>query len=197
MDRRPDHAGGASADRENVMLRNAGFTLLELLIAISIVALLSAIALPGFDILNNKRISQSQVENLQRALTMARQSAMTSNRPTIVCPSSDGGACEDRSAWTRGFMIFEDRNFDGVYSAATDRLLEYIPGVRNVATRHDTRHYRHALSSNRDRAAFTAQGFTSSMQTFTYCDGNSRKAYELTLNMAGRVQLRHGDGSSC
>jgi type IV fimbrial biogenesis protein FimT len=179
------------------MQRHAGFTLLELLVAMSIVAVVSAIAIPSFSYINNQRITQSQVDNLQRALAMARQTAIATNRPTIICPSGDGASCGDQDMWSRGYMIYQDSNRNDTYDSSTDRLLEYIPGVRNVATRQDTSHFRHSLSSNHARAAFSTQGFTSDWQTFTYCNGEQRQAFKVTLNRTGRAQVRAGDDSSC
>lgn len=179
------------------MHRHAGFTLMELLIAISIIAILSAIAVPSFNFMNNKRISETQVENLQRALLMARQSAIATNRPTIVCASANGATCGDESMWSRGFMVYEDSDRNGTFSGNADRLLEYIPGVKNVATRQDTSHFRHSLSSTNSKAGFNAQGFTTDWQTFTYCDGNEEHAFELVLSRTGHVRLADGDGASC
>lgn len=181
------------------MQRSAGFTLLELLVAMSIVAVVSAIAIPSFSYINNQRITQSQVDNLQRALAMARQTAIATNRPTIICPSGDGASCGDQDMWSRGFMIYQDSDRSETYDSSTDRLLEYIPGVKNVATRQDTSHFRHSLRSNgpNDRAMFTAQGFSTDLQTFTYCNGEQRQAFTITLNRTGRAKVRAGDDSAC
>lgn len=181
------------------MRRQYGFTLLELLVTVSIVVVLTAVALPSFNFVNNKRIAQSQVDNLQRALALARQTAIASNKPTVVCPSGDGASCGDAEAWSRGFMIYEDSNRNEAYDDSADRLLEYIPGVKNVATRQDTSHLIHSLTSNGadNRVTFTSQGFTNDMQTFTYCDGERRKAFTVILNMAGRVKVKTENGSSC
>lgn len=181
------------------MQRHCGFTLLELLVTLSIVAILSAIALPSFNFMNNKRIAQTQVDNLQRTLALARQTAIASNKPTVVCPSGDGASCGEDDNWSFGMMVYEDNNRNETYDSDSDRLLEYIPGVKNVATRQDTSHFTHSLTSNSPahRAAFSSQGFTTDLQTFTYCDGEQRKAFEVSLIMTGRVKVKPGDGSSC
>lgn len=177
--------------------RQSAFTLLELLAAIAIVAVLAAIAIPSFDVLNNRRISQSQVENLKRALVLARQTAVTKNRTTVVCPSANGSTCQDRSAWSKGLLIYENFDADDGFNNNVDRLLEYIPGVTNVAGRHASSHLQHSLSSNKNRATFSAQGFTNDWQTFTYCDGNARQKFRITLIKTGRIKVTAGDDSSC
>jgi prepilin-type N-terminal cleavage/methylation domain-containing protein len=178
------------------MQRNAGFTLLELMIVVSIVAILTAIAVPSFNYLNNRRITQSQVENLHRALTMARQTAVISNRQTIVCPSANGTICGDANAWSNGFMIYEDRDNSEDFSS-TDRLLEYIPGVRNVVGRQNSSHLIHHLTSNKNQATFSPLGFTPDWQTFIYCDGDNEQKFKISLIRTGRIKVESGDGSSC
>lgn len=173
------------------MQRQAGFTLLELLITVGIIAILMAIAVPSFDYLNNKHITQSQVENLQRTLSMARQTAVTKNRQTIVCPSSSGNTCSNDNDWSYGFMAFVDKNNDEAFSASQDQLLEYVAGVKNVATRQDTSSFADTLkSSNNSPVKFTAQG--SSMltsQTLIYCDRHGKAKFALTLNRTGRIKV--------
>jgi len=181
------------------MQRNAGFTLLELMIVVSIVTVLTAIAVPSFDYLNNRRITQSQVENLQRALTMARQTAVTSNRKTIVCPSAGGNTCTDSNDWSYGYMVYEDRDNNERFGS-NDRLIEYIPGVRNVAGKQGSSHFTHKLTSNASNgnyAAFSTQGFTQEWQTFTYCNSERQQKFTISLINTGRIKVKAGDDSSC
>jgi len=182
-------------------LNQNGFTLLELLISIGIVAILAAIAVPSFDYLNNRRVTQTQVENLQRALALARQTALAKNRQVVLCPSSDGNACVVAGDWSSGYLVYIDANKNETFdSAAGDVPVEFIYGVRSVAGRQSSSNLRHKLLSNinEKRAVFNAQGFTvGHMQTFTYCDGNGQKKFTLTVNITGRVQVAAGDDSSC
>jgi type IV fimbrial biogenesis protein FimT len=181
------------------MQRHAGFTLLEMLIAVSIIAILMAIAVPSFDYVNNRIIAKSQVENLQRSLSMARQTALTKNRQTIVCPSGNGNTCSNDNDWSYGFMVFVDKNRDEAFSAAEDQLIEYVAGVRNVATRQDTSSFTHTLKSSRtSEVIFSGQGDAAGTnQTFTFCDGQQQKRFELTVSNTGRTQVKTLVGESC
>ena len=180
------------------MKRNAGFTLMELMIAISIITILSTIAVPSFYYMNNLRITQSQIENLQRTLSMARQMALAKNRQTIVCPSGDGSTCNNDNDWSYGYMAYIDRNRDGDFNDAQDQLIEYIPGVRNVATRKDTSSFSHKLTGSRSEVKFSAQGAAlETNQTLTYCDGNQKTKFEVVINLQGRIEVRKLPEMSC
>lgn len=180
------------------MKRHAGFTLMELMIAISIITILSTIAVPSFYYMNNRRITQSQVENLQRTLSMARQMAIAKNRQTIVCSSEDGSTCNNDTDWSFGYMAYVDRNRDDNFSADQDQLIEYVPGVRNVATRKDTSSLTHRLTGSHNSVTFSAQGAVSgAMQTLTYCDGNQKTKFAVVINLQGRIEVSKLPEVSC
>lgn len=174
------------------MQRHAGFTLLELLIAVSIIAILMAVAVPSFDYVNSRIITKSQVENLQRTLSMARQTAVTKNRQTIVCPSASGSTCKNDNDWSYGFMAFVDKNSDETFTANQDQLLEYVAGVKNVATRQDTSSFADTLkSSSSSPVIFSAQGSTMlANQTLTYCNRDNKSKYEVRLSKTGRIKFQ-------
>ncbi len=70
--------------------RSKGFTLVELLITVSLVAILAAIALPNFSsIIQNSR-ADTEVSDLQRALNFARLEAINRGVNIQVRPSVDG-----------------------------------------------------------------------------------------------------------
>jgi type IV fimbrial biogenesis protein FimT len=180
------------------MQRHTGFTLLELLITVCILTILMAVAVPSFDIVNNRLIAQSQVENLQRTLSMARQTAIAKNRPAIVCPSSNGNSCTTDEDWSYGYMVYIDRNGNNAFNAAEDQLIEYVTGVRNVATRQDTSGFAHKLTSNRNLLKFSPQGDAIGYtQTFTYCDANQHAKFALVVSNEGRIRVNSLKNVSC
>lgn len=70
--------------------RSKGFTLVELLITVSLVAILAAIALPNFSgIIQNSR-ADTEVSDLQRALNFARLEAINRGVSIQVRPLVEG-----------------------------------------------------------------------------------------------------------
>ncbi len=77
--------GGASGVR--------GFTLLELMVTVAVLAIVSAIAIPGFSGLINRDRLTSRANELVATIQYARSEAVRLNGPVMLCPSTDGTSC--------------------------------------------------------------------------------------------------------
>ena len=73
--------------------RHTGFTLMELLIAIAILAILTTIALPSFRIALQSNRLVGQTNELVAAFQYARSEALRHATPVRVCPTTDGTSC--------------------------------------------------------------------------------------------------------
>lgn len=121
-----------------------GFTLVELLVTVSVLAVLLAVAVPSFQ----STIASSQLtgrtNELVSALNMARSEAIRRGTRVTLCKSSSGTACTTSGNWEQGWIAFVDTTRSGtsasVDSGETVLLLQQaisgttlIKGSTNVA----------------------------------------------------------------
>ncbi|MFO6421105.1 GspH/FimT family pseudopilin [Hylemonella sp. W303a] len=113
-----------------------GFTLVELMLALAIGALLASLAAPAYQRFLLQRGVQAAVDALVGDLRYARSEALMRSARVSVCSSRDGAACLTTPDWAAGWIVFADANGDGVVDAA-DRVLrvqEAPPYLASLST---------------------------------------------------------------
>jgi type IV fimbrial biogenesis protein FimT len=109
------------------MVRTAGFTIVELMVTLVVLAIALAFAVPNLQafVMNNRMTSNL---NLFAAnLALARSEAIKQNVPVVLCPSGGGGTCAEAD-WQDGWLVYADRDrdleFDGPAPDCTDSSLD-------------------------------------------------------------------------
>lgn len=88
-----------------------GFTLVELMVTIAVVAVISAIALPSMNEFLVQMRVDNQVSEMQRLLLTARNTAINTGKNTTICPLSNADTCADSTNWVGAVGVI---NEDGV-----------------------------------------------------------------------------------
>jgi len=92
-----------------------GFTVLEVMVTLSLVAILSAIAAPAMiDFVRNNKMN-SAARQLDADMILARREAIKRNTRVLVCPKgATAGKCATATAtaWTQGWLVCYDADFD-------------------------------------------------------------------------------------
>lgn len=166
---------------------NKGFTMLELMITLSIAAILAATAVPSFQSLMAQSQLTTQTNELVASLHYARSEAVKRGMRVTVCTSSDGSACTNGSGWQNGWIIFSDAGTAGEIDGG-DEVLRVFPPLQGVALTASLNFSNSIsyLASGRSRGNGNLLGNGS----FTLCSQD--KQNEISIITAGRPSLRKG-----
>ncbi len=88
--------------------KQQGFTLIELMVALALVAILVTIGIPGFNnIIRDNRLVTG-TNDLVTSMSLARSEAIRRGVPVTVCASNTGTDCTV-STWNQGWIVFTDQ----------------------------------------------------------------------------------------
>ncbi len=107
------------------MNTQSGFTITELMIVTTIVAILLSIGVPSYRYVTTSSRVSSEINGLLGDMQFARSEAVREGQTVTVCPSTDGATCSGGTSgtWQSGWIVFSDANGDQNVQAATDSVL--------------------------------------------------------------------------
>ncbi len=104
------------------MKKQRGFTLVELMVALAVTAVIISLSAPSFQSSIEKRRILTINDSLSAGLKLARSEAVARSRTVTVCPSNDQSTCS--GTWSDGWLIFIDDDKDRVFDILDDELLK-------------------------------------------------------------------------
>ncbi len=160
--------------------RNYGFTVLDLLIALTIASLLFGIALPSYRAVVSRVHVSAVRSTLTTTLFDSLRDSTIRGQEVVVCPAVQGH-CTDGQDWSVGWFAFVDLNGDRSHSANEPILREQRPLDRDVHLR---------STAGRPRIVYQPNGSNAgSNVTFTLCDRRG-PSEALSLILANNGRLR-------
>jgi type IV fimbrial biogenesis protein FimT len=163
----------------------SGFTLVELLVGLSIAAILISLAVPSFRTLVENNKTQTLTEEIATSLNFARSEALRRARAVTVCPSNDQATCS--GTWNDGWIVFVDNDAGRTFSAGVDTLLDVTQG--------SSQNYTISLNSTITNSfQFSNQGFsaeTSKIGTYKVCGptAESARARGVVIQFSGSTRF--------
>lgn len=101
-----------------------GFTLLELMVVLAVVAILVTVGLPGFGAMARQNCTVTSANTMLTVLLATRSEALKRDRTVSLCKTDDGAACSTNPeiGWDRGYLMYLDGNDNGRRDAAEPLL---------------------------------------------------------------------------
>ena len=101
------------------MNKLSGFTLVEMLITVALVAILLTIGIPSFRYVTNSNRIAAEINGLLGDMQFARSEAVKEGQPVTVCVSAGGTACDgvNVNTWQNGWIVFSDANANAAVDA--------------------------------------------------------------------------------
>lgn len=104
-----------------------GFTLIELIVSISITSILVAIAVPNFSDFIIKMRVDNDIYQLHRMLLITRNAAINSGHKAIICPLNNNFQCTTQ--WQNELSVFVDVNSNKMFDA-NEKVIRIKPAIK-------------------------------------------------------------------
>jgi len=171
-----------------MLTRTRGFTLIEAMLVLALLATLTSIATPAFArMINAQQLRAASIE-LATALSMARHAAIARRQPVLV-DNGDGD-------WTSGWRVFVDHNGNGVHDGDEPILRQGARTAVGVRISGNTPVSRYVRYTPTGRAKLLGGAFQAGTITLCHEDGQ-QQVRKLVLSASGRLRTLKEMAGSC
>ena len=169
-------------------MRMLGLTLIELLLTLTVVAIIALAGVPVFrDMQLNQRMT-ARINGFVHTVFMAKQTAHTRLSEIVICKSPSGRACNHRANWSDGWLLFDNADRDNPPTIDEgEAILATWPGFPYGNIR-----------ANRRAFIFRPFEIRSTNGTLVFCDSRGpafAKAVIISYTGRPRIALTRADGS--
>lgn len=174
-----------SSNKDVQMLKNriiSGYTLLELMVTLSIAAILLLVALPSFAHIFKSNDMSATLNQVTSLLNNARYTAISNKNIVTLCPSKDFESCS--GTWSDGAIMFNDYDGDRQFNNNDQPLRTWQPSSSNISLSFRAFGYKKSLQ-------WLPTGITNHQNgTFVFCYQNAPKySKALIMTKSGRIRV--------
>jgi type IV fimbrial biogenesis protein FimT len=162
------------------MRTSRGFTVVELMISVSVLAILLALGIPSFREAGLSSQLRSSANDLLASARFARSEAIKQNSPVRLCVSSDGSTCGS-GGWHQGWIVLKGTTVLQSRAAASGGMrITEAGGLTSVS--------------------FEPTGLGATSARFTVCRAipiTGAQERVVTIDASGRAHVRRTANAAC
>jgi type IV fimbrial biogenesis protein FimT len=168
--------------------RMSGYTLVEIIIAMTVAAVILTIGIPSFRFVTNSNRIAAEINGLLGDMQFARSEAIKEGVPVTVCVSTDGASCATNNLnWQSGWIVFSDLNGNAAVDTAASPP-DVVLRVQTPFASTDTFVANHSVSA----VTFNRQGYANGIANGTLIalhDKDATKSWIrcLSINLVGMI----------
>lgn len=179
-------AGTQEASRGQCGRRDGGATMIELLVALTIVGVVLSSGLPDWGAFLAERGQRDRADALMQTLLQARSEAIKRGTRVDVCPAAGNGCADPPAGWEAGWIVVADHARDGA-PGAPEAVIAREPAAPAGVTIRGNRPVADYVSYTSLGQARRIDGALQ-MGTFTVCRPGL-SARKVVLASSGRVRI--------
>ncbi|WP_407348116.1 GspH/FimT family pseudopilin [Congregibacter variabilis] len=169
-----------------------GFTLLQILIGISVASIMISLAMPPYAFVMAESESKAALSRARSLFALARQTALLMGEPVTICAIDQQNLCSNDWTAQHSLVVFVDADADQVLDQ-NEEALRNFGGINSQGI------LKWRASLGRRHLTFEPSGGTWQNGTLIYCPKNqdSRHARALIISHTGRSYVTRdtdGDG---
>jgi type IV fimbrial biogenesis protein FimT len=174
-----------------------GFTLVEGVVALALMGLLVATAMPSMSWFIDSVKLGSATDLFISGLNLARSEAIKRNRSVVLCKSAEGESCAATGGWEQGWIVFHDVNRNGLRDGAELVIRREQPlsaGLRLSGNQHVASYVSYAPTG-----VATLVGGAFQAGTLTLCRRSAERgeARQIIINSGGRPRVQKASVDIC
>lgn len=163
--------------------KNNGFTLIELIVTIAVIAIIASLAMPYY----HRFMAEAEAKNITRLLEFhiqkAKSSAAVYRTNVVICSSPDLSSCQSNQ-WNQGFLVFVDYNKNRQVDTNEPVLSQHQDPLKYGAL---------SWQGTLNSSSVTFQGDSGlprgSNGSFYYCAHQIAQHQKLVLSMMGQTRV--------
>lgn len=178
-------------------MKQAGFTLSEMMVVVAITAILLTIGVPSFAGLVRDTRLTGATNAIVASLYVARSEALKRHTRAVMCPSADGASCAQQGGWQQGWLVFSDVNNNARVDAGEAIVLKQpalAQGLLATSTDSTSRYISYTPLGDTRQVSGAFQGGTLKL---CFPSAGQSPARTVVISRTGRARTTRLSAASC